>query len=341
LSVLKAFCLSLQFSFSTLRKKGEQMDFRGGGIRGIKAEAFFYYHSIIKRKQTHKTKKQAHKSNHSYSEKCLRRSKKMADWLNLEGKVVIVTGGASGIGNHVVTTLKDAGATPVIADISVETGEERDGIFCTKCDVTNKESVEAMVAAVVDKYGKLDAIVNNAGVNLPRLLVDVQGEKPQYELDEKSFNIMFNINVKGLMYCAQAAAKQMLKQGGGVIINMSSESGKEGSQGQSAYSATKGACDSFTRSWAKELGKYNIRVVAVAPGIMEATGLRTPAYNEALAYTRGVKPEDLSTDYTKVIPLGRDGKLDEVGNLVAFLVSDRSSYVAGTTYNISGGKSRG
>ena len=244
----------------------------------------------------------------------------MANWLNLEGKVVIVTGGASGIGNHVVTTLKDAGATPVIADISVETGEEKDGIFCTKCDVTNKESVEAMVAAVVEKYGKLDAIVNNAGVNLPRLLVDVKGEKPEYELDEKSFNIMFNINVKGLMYCAQAAARQMLKQGGGVIINMSSESGKEGSQGQSAYSATKGACDSFTRSWAKELGKYNIRVVAVAPG---------------------VKPEDLSTDYTKVIPLGRDGKLDEVGNLVAFLVSDRSSYIAGTTYNISGGKSRG
>ena len=244
------------------------------------------------------------------------------NWLGIDGRVVIVTGGASGIGSHVVSTLKNAGAVPVIADVSVETGEERDGIFCVKCDVTSQESVQAMVDAVVAKYGKLDAIVNNAGVNLPRLLVDV-------------------INVKGLMYCAQAAAKQMLKQGGGVIINMSSESGKEGSQGQSAYSATKGACDSFTRSWAKELGKYNIRVVAVAPGIMEATGLRTPAYNEALAYTRGVKPEELSTDYTKVIPMGRDGKLDEVGELVAYLVSDRSSYIAGTTINISGGKSRG
>ena len=265
----------------------------------------------------------------------------MANWLDLEGKVVIVTGGASGIGNHVVTTLKKAGATPVIADVTVNTGDEKDGVFCAKCDVTSKESVEAMVEAVVEKYGKLDAIVNNAGVNLPRLLVDVKGERPEYELDEKSFNIMFNINVKGLMYCAQAAAKQMLKQGGGVIINMSSESGKEGSQGQSAYSATKGACDSFTRSWAKELGQYNIRVAAVAPGIMEATGLRTPAYNEALAYTRGVKPEDLSTDYTKVIPLGRDGRLDEVGDLVAYLVSDRASYIAGTTLNISGGKSRG
>ena len=241
------------------------------------------------------------------------------NWLGIEGRVVIVTGGASGIGYHVVTTLKNAGAIPVIADVSVETGSEKDGIYCVKCDVTSQESVQAMVDAVVAKYGKLDAIVNNAGVNLPRLLVDV----------------------KGLMYCAQAAAKQMLKQGGGVIINMSSESGKEGSQGQSAYSATKGACDSFTRSWAKELGKYNIRVVAVAPGIMEATGLRTPAYNEALAYTRGVKPEELSTDYTKVIPMGRDGKLDEVGELVAYLVSDRSSYIAGTTINISGGKSRG
>ena len=104
----------------------------------------------------------------------------MANWLNLEGKVVIVTGGASGIGNHVVSTLKDAGATPVIADFAspLRPAKKRDGIFCTKCDVTSKESVEAMVAAVVGKYGKLDAIVNNAGVNLPRLLVDVQGEKP-------------------------------------------------------------------------------------------------------------------------------------------------------------------
>ena len=263
------------------------------------------------------------------------------NWLGIDGRVVIVTGGASGIGYHVVTTLKNANAIPVIADVSVETGDEKDGVYCVKCDVTSQESVQAMVDAVVEKYGKLDAIVNNAGVNLPRLLVDVKGERPEYELNEKSFNIMFGINVKGLMFCAQAAAKQMLKQGGGVIINMSSESGKEGSQGQSAYSATKGACDSFTRSWAKELGKYNIRVVAVAPGIMEATGLRTPAYNEALAYTRGVKPEELSTDYTKVIPMGRDGKLDEVGELVAYLVSDRSSYIAGTTINISGGKSRG
>ena len=263
------------------------------------------------------------------------------NWLELEGEVVIVTGGASGIGKHVAEALRKVGARVVVADMNVETGKELDGAYCVQCNVTDPASVQAMVEAVVAKYGKIDALVNNAGINLPRLLVDVAGERPEYELDDAAFSKMFAVNVKGVFLCAQACAKQMVRQKKGVIVNMSSESGKEGSQGQSAYSATKGAVDSFTRSWAKELGKYNIRVLACAPGIMEATGLRTPAYNEALAYTRGCKPEDLSTDYSKVIPMGRDGKLDEVGDLVAYLVSDRASYIAGTTINISGGKSRG
>lgn len=263
------------------------------------------------------------------------------NWLGLDGQVVIVTGGASGIGKHVVDTLVKVGARAVAVDLNVKTGDELDGAYCVQCNVTDPESVNQMVQAVLAKYGKIDALVNNAGINLPRLLVDVKGEKPEYELNEDSFGKMFAVNVKGVFLCAQAVARELVKQGHGVILNMSSESGKEGSQGQSAYSATKGAVDSFTRSWAKELGKYNVRVVACAPGIMEATGLRTAAYNEALAYTRGVKPEDLSTDYSKVIPIGRDGKLDEVGSLVAYLVSDQASYITGTTVNISGGKSRG
>ena len=276
------------------------------------------------------------------------------NWLGLDGQVVIVTGGASGIGKHVVDTLVKVGANAVAVDLNVKTGDELDGAYCVQCNVTDPESVNQMVQAVLEKYGKnemvkkieqevgaIDILVNNAGINLPRLLVDVKGEKPEYELNEDSFGKMFAVNVKGVFLCAQAVARELVKQGHGVILNMSSESGKEGSQGQSAYSATKGAVDSFTRSWAKELGKYNVRVVACAPGIMEATGLRTTAYNEALAYTRGVKPEDLSTDYSKVIPIGRDGKLDEVGSLVAYLVSDQASYITGTTVNISGGKSRG
>lgn len=264
------------------------------------------------------------------------------NWLGLEGRVVVVTGGASGIGKHTVQTLTAVGAKAVIVDVNVTTGEERDGAWCVKCDVTSGEAVRAMAAAVVEKYGRIDALVNIAGINLPRLLVDVTGQRPEYELTEESYDKMFDINVKGMFLCTQACVRQMLKQGeGGVVVNMSSESGKEGSQGQSVYSATNGAADSLTRSWAKELGKYNIRVVACAPGILEPTGLRSPAYNEALAYTRGCRPEELSTDYNKVIPLGRDGKLDEVADLVAFLLSDRASYITGTTIDISGGKSRG
>lgn len=262
-------------------------------------------------------------------------------WLGLEDHVVVVTGGASGIGKHVAQSLAAAGAKVAIVDMNVETGKIQDGAYCVQCNVADRNSVQAMADTVVEKFGRIDALVNNAGINMPRLLVDVAGERPEYELNDESFGKMFDVNVKGVFLCAQACAKQMLKQGGGVIINMSSESGKEGSQGQSAYSVTKGAVDSFTRSWAKELGKYHIRVLACAPGIMEATGLRSSAYNDALAYTRGCKPEELSTDYSKVIPMGRDGKLDEVGDLVAFLASDRASYIAGTTVNISGGKSRG
>lgn len=223
--------------------------------------------------------------------------------------MVIVTDGASGIGKHTVQTLAAAGAKAVIADVSVNTGDERDGAWCVKCNATSPEDVKAMAEAVVKKYGKIDTLVNVAGINLPRLLVAVTGERPEFELSEESYDKMFDINVKGMFLCTQACVRQMLKQGGGV--NMSSESGKESSQGQSVYSATNGAANSLTRSWARELGRYNIRVVACAPGILEPTGLRSPAYNEALAYTRVCKPEELSTDYNKAISLGQDGKLDE------------------------------
>ncbi|KRF64380.1 sorbitol-6-phosphate 2-dehydrogenase [Bacillus sp. Soil768D1] len=262
-------------------------------------------------------------------------------WLDLEGKVAIVTGGASGIGLHIKEELVNSGAKVVVSDLNVEEGQQADGSYFVKCDVTNKVSVDNMVAKTVELFGSVDILVNNAGVNLPRLLVDVQGEKPEYELSEKDFDFMVAVNQKGPYLCAQASAREMVKQNKGVIINIASEAGQEGSAGQSCYSATKGAVISFTRAWAKELGKYNIRVISVAPGIMETTEMRTGAYNEALAYTRGVTVDGLASDYSKSIPLGREGKLKEIGDLVSYLASHRSSYITGTTVNISGGKSRG
>jgi sorbitol-6-phosphate 2-dehydrogenase len=209
----------------------------------------------------------------------------------------------------------------------------------TTTDVTDKESVDAMVTAALEAFGKIDILVNNAGILIPRLLVDPAGKE---ELTEQIWDKMVSINQKGYFLCAQAAARAMIESDcGGVIINMTSESGMEGSQGQSVYAATKAAIYSLTRSWAKELGKHNIRVVGIAPGIVEVTALRSEEYERALSYTRGITVEQLREKYEKAsIPLGRSGKLSEVANTVCFLASERAGYIHGTVINVSGGKSR-
>ncbi len=197
-----------------------------------------------------------------------------------------------------------------------------------------------MVERAVEIHGRVDGIVNNAGINIPRLLVD---EGHQYELDEATWDKVMNVNLKGVFLYTQAAARRMVAQGSGIIINMSSESGLEGNEGQSVYAASKNAVNSLPRSWAKERGKKGVRVVGVAPGILEATGLRTLSYETALAYTRGITIDQLREGYSKTstTPMGRPGKLTEVANTVAFLLSDRASYIHGVTLNIAGGKTRG
>jgi sorbitol-6-phosphate 2-dehydrogenase len=268
--------------------------------------------------------------------------------IDLKGKVGIVTGGANGIGKAVTEKLLQAEATVIISDINEAQGSATEcefkkkygNVLFIKTDVSRKADIESMVGEVKGRYGRIDFLVNNAGILIPRLLVDPLGKE---EITEDVFDRMVSINQKGAVFCAQAVAREMIKDGvKGVIINMSSESGLEGSEGQSIYASTKAALYSFTRSWAKELGKYGIRVAGVAPGILEATALRTPEYERALAYTRGITVEQLRQSYEKVsIPLGRVGRLEEVASVVAFLISDLASYITGTVINISGGKSRG
>jgi sorbitol-6-phosphate 2-dehydrogenase len=269
-------------------------------------------------------------------------------WLNLENKVAIVTGGASGVGKAVCEGLAQVGAKVTVADIdehgakelAVSMKEQFGGEhISTATDVTSKASVDAMVRATLDAFGGVDILVNNAGINVPRLLVDPAGKE---ELTEEIWDKVVLINQKGCFLCAQAAARVMIESGkGGVIINMASESGMEGSEGQSVYAATKAAIYNLTRSWAKELGKHNIRVVGVAPGILEVTALRSEEYERTLAYTRGITIAKLRERYRKAaIPLGRSGKLREVADTVCFLASDRGGYIHGTVVNVSGGKTR-
>lgn len=266
----------------------------------------------------------------------------MEDWLNIESKTVIVTGGSSGIGKSIVESLLAQKVN--VANFDLEDSDLNDNrLLFVKTDVTSRSDVEAGVQTVIEHFGTIDGLVNNAGINIPRLLVDKNNPHGKYELSEDVFDKIIAVNQKGLFLMSQAVGRILVEKEEGVIINMSSESGLEGSEGQSPYAATKAAVNSFTRSWAKELGKSNVRVVGIAPGIMEETGLRTLAYEEALAYTRGITVEQLREGYTKTstIPLGRSGYLHEVADLVSYYLSDRASYITGVTTNVAGGKTRG
>lgn len=260
--------------------------------------------------------------------------------ISLKEKVAIVTGGSSGIGKSIAKKLSECGATTIVADLSVPE-EKLNNVSYFACDVASGKSVEDTVNSIIEKFGTVDVLVNNAGINKPRLLVDLYGKTDEFVLSEDDFNQMIGVNVKGVFLFSQAVAEVMVEKKSGVIVNISSEAGMEGSVGQSCYSATKGAVNGFTRSWAKELGAWNIRVVGVAPGINEKTGITSPQHYAALAYTRNIPVENVDVGYEKSIPLGRAGKLDEIGELVAYLSSDLASYITGTTINITGGKSRG
>ena len=268
----------------------------------------------------------------------------MQTWLNLQDKIIIVTGGASGIGLAIVEELLAQGANVQMVDIHGGDGqyEGHKGYQFWPTDISSAKEVNHTVAEIIQRFGRIDGLVNNAGVNFPRLLVDEKAPAGKYELNEAAFEKMVNINQKGVFLMSQAVARQMVKQHDGVIVNVSSESGLEGSEGQSCYAATKAALNSFTRSWSKELGKHGIRVVGIAPGILEKTGLRTPEYEEALAWTRNITVEQLREGYTKnAIPIGRAGRLAEVADFVCYLLSQRASYITGVTTNIAGGKTRG
>ena len=267
-------------------------------------------------------------------------------WIDLKGKSVIVTGGSMGIGEAVVEDLRNCGARTAIFDMEEPKGLGEGGdVFYVKTDIRDKASVEKAVELTIRKFGTIDALVNNAGVTKPRILVDYYKQQPQYELNEEDFDFMVGVNEKGTFLVTQAVTRVLFEKREGVIINLSSCAGLMGSRGHSCYAATKAAIHGFTLSWAKELGPFGIRVVGIAPDILD----RTPANNDekyrAQAYGRGwdidTPPDQFFQNYKKTIPLGRPGHLNEVADLICFLISDHASYLTGITIPVSGGKSKG
>ncbi|MGL9773576.1 MAG: sorbitol-6-phosphate dehydrogenase subunit [Sodalis sp. (in: enterobacteria)] len=264
-------------------------------------------------------------------------------WINLNQRVVIVTGGSSGIGAHIVSDLLENNAQVIVADIQLpDAASHATGVDYRLCNIIDRTSFKKFVDDIYRQHQRINGLVNNARVNRARSLVDYYSETPQYQLSDDDFDFIMRVNQKRPFIFTQEVARVMIRQKQGAVVNIFSEAGIEGSKRRSCYSATKAAVHSFTLSWAKELGAFGIRVVGVAPGINEPTPMWDAKHREALAYTRGMKATNIDEDYSQKIPLGRQGKLDEITNLVTWLLFNKSSYITGTTINITGGgKSRG
>lgn len=243
-----------------------------------------------------------------------------------EAKVALVTGASRGIGKACALKLGEAGYRVAVNYNSNEAAamEVVDAIkamgsdaVAIKANVADQKEVKAMMREVINAFGQLDVLVNNAGI-----------VKDEYVLMMKPETIdqCLELNIKGYMYCTQAAVLKMFSKKQGVIINVSSVSSKLAVPGQSVYSATKGAVNSMTATMAKELAPYGIRVNAVAPGFI-ATDMV-----DAL-------PEDKKEEYLKDIPLQRFGTPEEIGSVVCMLASDACSYMTGQVIVLDGGLS--
>lgn len=239
-------------------------------------------------------------------------------------KVALVTGASRGIGRACALRLAKDGFTVVVNySRSVEEAQKvvdeicaKGGSACAyKADVSDIAQVKEMFRFITKEYGRIDVLVNNAGIVKDEFIL---------MLNPETLDKCMNLNVKGYFYCAQQAALKMFRQKSGVIINMSSVSGQFALAGQSVYSATKGAVNSFTQVLAKELAPKGIRVNAVAPGFIATEMI------DALS-------EEKKQEYLKNVPLNRFGKAEEVAAVVSMLASDELSYMTGQVLTIDGG----
>ena len=246
---------------------------------------------------------------------------------DFENVVVLVTGAGRGIGRAIALAFAREGARVAVNDINPDTCEAvaqeiRSGggqAAAFHADVANKLAVQSMLIDMEDRWGRVDILINNAGV---------EPHKPIVQLDEWDWNRTLDVNLKGAFLCSQSAGRMMIKQGGGVIVNIASIAGRAaGLRDRSAYVASKTGLIGFTKECAREFAAHHIRVNAVCPGVI-VTEMTAHLRNNAAQLQKWL--ED--------IPLGRLGEPDDVTGLVLFLCSDAARYITGQAIHVDGGK---
>jgi len=244
--------------------------------------------------------------------------------IDLNNKIALVTGAARGIGKQVAKDLASYGATVIAnyphpkdsAEQTVEEIEKAGGTaIMSEFDVSKYDVVQEGIGSIIDKYGRIDILINNAGITKDGLLL---------RMKEEDWDVVFAVNMKGVFNCTKAVVRNMLKKRFGRIVNIASVVGEMGNAGQLNYSATKAGVIGFTKSAAKEFGSRGITVNAISPGFIQTD------------ITQGI-PEEYKQKYMESIPLGRFGETTDISNVISFLVSDNASYITGAVIRVNGG----
>jgi len=255
----------------------------------------------------------------------------------LKGRVALITGAGSGIGQGVAVRFAREGAKLALVDIRAENLEDTAAKLTDAGsefeqytgDVSLTDDVERFFSAAIERFGKLDICVNNAGIGNPPL--------PLVQMTDEGFDRTIAVNLRGVFLCMRAAARQMIKQGGGGrIISVSSQAGKTGFAMLGPYCATKAGVILMTQAMAKELGAQNITVNCVCPGTIDTPLLRGTL--DPILNATGQTLEEWALKNAPAIPLGRGGYPDDVAKLITFLASDEADYMSGQAINITGGQ---
>ncbi|HHX44046.1 MAG TPA: sorbitol-6-phosphate dehydrogenase [Chloroflexi bacterium] len=262
----------------------------------------------------------------------------LADARRLQGRVAVVTGAAQGLGEALAHRLGREGAHVVVADIAddraaavAEAIARAYGVrtLWTHTDVTDPQQTEAMVDRAVEELGGLDIAVSNAGILFSDAITD---------FDPDRWRKVIDVNLVGYFHVARAAARVMIAQRRGVIIQINSKSGKRGSYKNSAYAASKFGGIGLTQSLALELAEYGVRVNAICPGNLLDSPLWVDSLYDQYAKKWGITKEEVRAKYLGQVPLGRGCTYDDVANALVFLASDEASYMTGQAVNVTGGQ---